>query len=79
MTQLVIKMREAIIKIADNFSDETYNMLCDGIKAKFGSDIVFEKVYDDTLIGGFVLKLDGVVYDNTIRTQLKKLKKHLAD
>lgn len=76
---MVMKMRKAIIKITDNFSDETYNMLCDGIKEKFGSDIEFEKVYDDTLVGGFVLKLDGVVYDNTIRTKLKQLKKHMTD
>ncbi len=72
-------MREAIIKITDNFSEETYNMLCEGIKEKFGSDIEFEKVYDDTLVGGFLLKIDGVVYDHTVRTQLKKLKKHMAD
>ncbi len=72
-------MREAIIKITHTMSDETYNMLCNGIKEAFGSDIEFEKVYDETLVGGFVLKLDGVVYDNTVRTQLKRLKKHISE
>lgn len=72
-------MREAIIKTARNMSDETYDMLCKGVKEKYGSDIVFERVFDETLIGGFLLKLDGVVYDYSVRTQLKNLKKHISD
>ena len=60
-------------------SDETYDMLCKGVKEKYGSDIVFERVFDETLIGGFLLKLDGVVYDYSVRTQLKNLKKHISD
>lgn len=72
-------MRKAVVKTTDNFSDETYNMLCEGIKARRGDDIEFERVYDENIVGGFVLKLDGVVYDNSIRTQLKKLKKHITD
>lgn len=72
-------MREAIIKTASNMSDETYNMLCNGVSEKFGSDIEFERVFDESLLGGFVLKLDGVVYDYSVRTQLKNLKKHISD
>jgi F-type H+-transporting ATPase subunit delta len=72
-------MREAIIKTARNMSDETYDMLCKGVAEKFGSDIQFERVFDETLIGGFVLKLDGIVYDYSVRTQLKNLKKHISD
>ncbi len=72
-------MRKAIIKITETMSDETFNLLCNGITEKFGSDIEFQKVYDESLIGGFVLKLDGVVYDNTVRTQLKRLKNHISE
>ncbi len=72
-------MRKAIIKITKTMSDETFKMLCDGINEKFGNNIEFEKVYDESLIGGFVLKLDGIVYDNTIRTQLKRLKNHISE
>ncbi len=72
-------MRKAIIKITKTMSDETFKILCDGINEKFGSDIEFEKVYDESLIGGFVLKLDGIVYDHTIRTQLKRLKNHISE
>lgn len=76
---MVIKMREAIIKTARNMSEETYSMLCSGVKEKFGSEIHFERVFDESLVGGFVLKLDGVVYDYSVRTQLKNLKKHFSD
>ena len=76
---MVIKMRKAVIKIADNMSVETYTMLCDGIKEKFGNDIEFEKIIDNSVIGGFSLSLDGVIYDNSIRTQLKRLKKHISN
>lgn len=76
---MVIKMRKAVIKIADNMSNETYSMLCDGIREKFGNDIEFEKITDNSVIGGFVLSLDGVIYDNSIRTQLKRLKKHISN
>ena len=76
---MVIKMRKAIIKITPNMSNETYGMLCEGINEKLGADIEFEKVYDETLVGGFVLKLDGVVHDYSVRTQLKNLKKHISD
>lgn len=72
-------MRKAIIKIADNMSDETYTFLRDGIIEKFGSDIEFEKITDNSVIGGFTLSLDGVIYDNSIKTQLKRLKKHIAN
>ena len=60
-------------------SDDTYQMLCKGISERMGSDIEFQQVIDETLIGGFLLKLDGVVYDYSVRTQLKNIKKHISD
>ncbi len=76
---MVIKMRKAIIKITHTMSDDTYQTLCKGISERMGSDIEFQQVIDETLIGGFVLKLDGVVYDYSVRTQLKNIKKHISD
>ncbi len=76
---MVIKMRKAIIKITHTMSDETYKLLCDGVSERMGSDIEFEKIEDETIVGGFVMKLDGKVYDYSIRTQLKNIKKHISD
>lgn len=72
-------MRKAVITVADNMSENTYNLLRDGVTEKFGNDIVFEKVIDNSVIGGFSLNIGGIVYDNTLSTQLKRLKKHITE
>ena len=51
--------------------------LCEGILKRYGRNIEFVKTVDDCLLGGFILKLDGVVYDGSLKTQLFSLKKHL--
>ncbi len=71
-------MRKAIIKTAENMSEETCIYLCRGIREKMGDDIVFERVIDNSLVGGFLLNIDGIVYDMSIKTQLKRLKTHIA-
>ncbi|MBQ5883855.1 MAG: F0F1 ATP synthase subunit delta, partial [Clostridia bacterium] len=34
---------------------------------------------DNSIIGGFIINLDGKVYDNSIKTQLERLKKHIKN
>lgn len=70
-------MRKATIIVADNITIPTYRYLCDELKRKLGKDIDFEYTIDNSIIGGFILNLDGVVYDNSLRTQLNRLKKHI--
>lgn len=70
-------MRKATIIVADNITIPTYRYLCDELKRKLGKDIDFEYTIDNSIIGGFILILDGVVYDNSLRTQLNRLKKHI--
>ncbi|MGN0526039.1 MAG: F0F1 ATP synthase subunit delta [Acutalibacteraceae bacterium] len=72
-------MTKAIIKTADNMSDETYLTLVNGIKNKFGEDIEFEKETDNSVLGGFILYLNGVAYDFSVSTQLNRLKKHISE
>lgn len=72
-------MREAVITVAENMSDETYRYLCDGINQKFGGGITFRRQVDHTVIGGFVLALEGMVYDMSLKTQMDELKKHISE
>lgn len=72
-------MRKATIIAADNITIPTYRYLCDELKRKLGKDIDFEYTIDNSIIGGFILNLDGVVYDNSLRTQLNRLKKHIRN
>ena len=55
-------------------SDETFQYLCERTKQKFGADVGFRRVTDETVLGGFILELDGTVYDLSLQTQLETLK-----
>lgn len=72
-------MREAIVTVASNFSDENYERLREGLLRHLGGDIVFRRVEDESVVGGFILRLDGIVCDMSLASQLKKLGKELAD
>lgn len=64
-----------MITVARNMSDKTYEFLCERTRARFGSDLSFTKIVDDSIIGGFFMELDGTVYDMTLSTFLKSIKK----
>ena len=72
-------MKKAIITVCDNMSESTFNLLSDGIKKKYGEDISIVKEVDKSLLGGFILTVDGVVYDNSVSSQLDRIKKELTD
>lgn len=70
-------MKNVVITVCENMSEKTYQTLLDGIKARFGEDVSVTKHIDPSIIGGFVLNVDGVVYDNSISSQLNELKKEM--
>lgn len=70
-------MKKIIVTVCDNMSDETYKLLVDGIKTRFGEDSVITKQVDNSLIGGFVLNVDGVVFDSSVSSQLLEIKKEM--
>lgn len=72
-------MKKALIKTAGNMSDETLAMLERGITEKFGDEIEFERVTDETIIGGFILNFDGTVYDWSMASRLAELEKHIKN
>ena len=71
-------MRKCIITVASNMTEETYNYLVDKVKRQFGFDLVVGKAVDDSIIGGFILNIDGQVFDLSIKTQLDEMKRHLT-
>jgi F-type H+-transporting ATPase subunit delta len=70
-------MKKATLTVAKSMSDETCSLLENGIRKKYGEDIAITKLIDETLIGGFVLSVDGVIYDNSVSSQLDRIKKEL--
>ena len=72
-------MRNCTVTAASNMSGETYEYLCEKVRKKFGDDITFTRVTDDAVIGGFMLDLNGHIFDLTLATQLKAMGKHLRE
>ena len=72
-------MRNCTVTAASNMSGETYEYLCEKVRRKFGDDIEFTRKTDESVIGGFMLDLNGHIFDLTLATQLKAMGKHLRE
>ncbi len=66
-------MKTAKILCAPTVSDSAYAYICKGLRERFGADS-FERETDDKLLGGFVVLLDGRIYDVSLRTQLSAMR-----
>jgi F-type H+-transporting ATPase subunit delta len=75
----VIIMRKIIITTAKNMTDETYLRICGGLENKFNEKFEFIRETDDSVIGGFIVNINGKVYDRSIGSQLRKLKDYIAE
>ena len=71
-------MKTAIITVASNMSDKTYERICKGFAEKLG-EISFEKVTDDKIIGGFIAEIDGKIFDMSIASQIAKMQKQISN
>jgi F0F1-type ATP synthase delta subunit len=72
-------MRTATITAPRSLSDATYKALCDGIESARGESFAFSRAEDDTILGGFILNIEGEVHDRSILSQLKLLRAHLSE
>ncbi len=72
-------MRKCTVTAASNMSGETYEYLCEKVRKKFGDDIEFTRKTDESVIGGFILDLNGHIFDLSLATQLKAMGRHLRE
>ena len=72
-------MRKCTVTAASNMSGETYEYLCEKVRKKFGDDIEFTRKTDEAVIGGFILDLNGHIFDLSLATQLKAMGRHLRE
>ena len=72
-------MRKCTVTAASNMSGETYEYLCEKVRRKFGDDIEFTRKTDESVIGGFILDLNGHIFDLSLATQLKAMGRHLRE
>jgi F0F1-type ATP synthase delta subunit len=72
-------MKKVIITSAGNMTDESYKLICDGLEHKLGEKFEFVHQKDGNIIGGFIVNIEGKVYDRSIGSQLEKLKEYMTE
>lgn len=63
--------------VAGPYTDEDIQKICERFEGLLGSEIPFDIIRDETLIGGFVAHVNGKVYDSSIRGRLEELQRHM--
>lgn len=60
-----------------NLSDTQVEGIKRNIEKMTGKTVIFEKRLDPSIIGGFIVKVEDIIIDNSIRYQLSKLRERL--
>lgn len=68
-------MKRVTVTVAPDTSEETKGLISGGFYRMLGEECEF--VSDKSIIGGFVAKYDGKIWDQSLRTQLDAMKRSL--
>lgn len=68
-------MKKVTVIVAPEASEETKDLFSRGFYSMLGEECEF--VSDKSIIGGFIAKYDGKIWDQSIRTQLDTMKRDL--
>lgn len=49
------------------------------LRQKLNSDVEITKVIDESLIGGFTIRMNDLLYDASVKTQLKRIKEIMTE
>ena len=60
-------------------SENTFAYLCGRILKKYGEDIEFTRITDNSILGGFIMELDSEVWDLSLATQLNTIKEQIKE
>ncbi len=72
-------MRRGKLLIAGPMNQEDLQRLTAGFGRLLGEGVDFDVVRDESILGGFIAYVGGRVYDMSLRTQLKGLRKHIQE
>ena len=67
----------AEVLVAESLTDVELTRIRLSLQAATGKEVLVEQALDPEIIGGVVTKLDGRVYDGSVRTQLASIKQAL--
>jgi len=60
------------------FTENQIGQLKNSVEKLTGKNLIINQVVDSSLIGGFIIRIDDVVVDSSIRTQLEKIRQRMA-
>jgi F-type H+-transporting ATPase subunit delta len=72
-------IKDAKLVSAGHLSEDLRNALALKARMMAGGDIILEEKIDPSLIGGFVLSVQGLQLDESVKTKLTKLREQLVD
>lgn len=71
-------LRAEIVTAVD-ISDSQCSRICEKIAAATGKKVIPVKKIDPTVLGGVILRYDGIQLDGSVASRLNDIKKQLAD
>ena len=74
-----LNIEEGTIYITKDMKEDEIEKVKKAIEKKTGYTLELDVVNDDSLLGGFVVKIKDNVYDASVKTKLKNLKSSLLD
>lgn len=64
---------------SEKLGKESVDLILSRLKDLFGCEVEFDLKTDETLIGGFQLKIDDMLVDASVKGELKKIRSDLID
>ncbi|MBF0342889.1 MAG: ATP synthase F1 subunit delta [Nitrospirae bacterium] len=72
-------MAIAVVTTSALLDKEKHERLKDSLKSRLNKEVEIEYVIDPAIIGGFVVKVEGYVFDVSLKGQLAKLREALLE
>ncbi len=72
-----LNIDEGVIYCTKDMLDEDINKAIEAIEKKTGKHLELTKVIDNTLLGGFKIKIKDNLYDASLKTKLNSLKEQI--
>jgi len=70
-------IKKVTVQTAHSFSRTNISAVTKIVKELYKTDIEFEEIVDEDLIGGFILRIDDLQFDASIQQQIKNIKKEM--
>lgn len=70
-------IKAAVVNSVTSLSDEELNKMKKLLEDKYKGTIEMQEIIDESLLGGFILRVEDQQYDASIATRLKKVKENL--